>query len=162
MWRAIPFLLVACAAHADVTVIGNSIALSTPTPAVGWTGNHGMAASSPATDYAHLIGAARIYNFATLERGQPYTLPAGPMQTLVVQLGDNATQDVPAFMTRYRAMLRTLKPQRLVCVSTFWNDPARDAAIYDACTEARGEYVFMALRISMWIHSLPGYSQKTD
>ncbi len=65
------------------------------------------------------------------------------MQTLVVQLGDNATQGVPAFMDRYRAMLRTLKPQRLVCVSTFWNDPARDAAIYDACTEARGEYVFI-------------------
>ncbi len=138
MWRTVALCLVACSAQADVVVIGNSIALI-PT----WKGGAGMAASSPANDYAHLIGATRIYNFANFERGQPYALPDGPIDALVVQLGDNVDKDVPGFMARYRAMLRTLKPKRLVCVSTFWSDPARDAAIYDACTDARGEYVFI-------------------
>ncbi len=142
MWRWIVLGLVAGGAHADVVVIGNSIALHPPKLEVGWMQNNGMAASSEATDYAHLIGASQVFNLATLERGQPYALPAVAPDTLVVQLGDNAT-DVPGFTKRYADLLRTIKAKRLICVSTWWQDFAKDAVIFDACTAARGEYVYI-------------------
>ena len=44
-------------AAARVLFLGNSITLHGPAPAIGWTGNWGMAASAERLDYVHLLTA---------------------------------------------------------------------------------------------------------
>lgn len=57
---------------------------------------------------------------------------------VVVALGDNG---MPA---KYTQLLASAQPRaRLACLSTWWKDAARDAAIKAACEAAGGRYVFV-------------------
>lgn len=153
---------------AQLMVIGNSLATHPITASLGWDHVSGMAASDAAHDYAHLVAAARgesvvARNFASLERN-----PADPINTIdtttpmklliesfvagidvstdvVVQLGDNAPVGGSAdFTTNYMALLDALPPHRsLVCVSTWWQDDAKDAMIKASCAAAGGVYVYI-------------------
>jgi hypothetical protein len=139
--------------------IGNSISYSFPTAALQWDHASGMAASSADTDYAHLaaaalnIGAPAITNFAGLEREPATNVPNIPQVTadidsstaVTIELGDNATAaNLPAFTTAYNALLDSASHGRsLVCVSTWWQDAAKDAMIKSACEAHGGTYVYI-------------------
>ena len=67
-------------AASRVLFLGNSITLHGPAPAIGWTGNWGMAASAEHLDYVHLLTAdiaavsgeqptVMVKNIADFERG---------------------------------------------------------------------------------------------
>lgn len=149
-------------------IIGNSITYIPAAPGTEWDHSSGMAASSAATDYAHLVATGLglepvISNFASLERD-----PADPINTIdtttpmadqikaqtqgidahtivVIELGDNAPQGgSPDFTTNYGKLLDAVTPNtKLVCVGTFWLDELVDLMIQAQCTAHHGTYVYI-------------------
>lgn len=149
-------------------IIGNSITYVPAAPGTEWDHSSGMAASSAATDYAHLVGAGLgivpvISNFASLERN-----PADPINTIdtatpmadqikaqtqgidahsivVIELGDNAPQGgSPDFTANYGQLLDAVTPNaKLICIGTFWLDAAKDNMIAAACSAHHGTYVYI-------------------
>lgn len=137
--------------------IGNSITDSPVNAALGWDHASGMAASSAATDYAHIVGEAlhlwapSYINFAALERDPAANLAriaeltAGidHLTAVTIQLGDNVAPDRLAdFKPAYEALLDAASRGRtLVCVSTWWELWAKDTMIKEACEARGGTYV---------------------
>jgi hypothetical protein len=131
-----------------ILFLGNSITLHGPDPSIGWSGNWGMAASNPASDYAHVLasripGAALdVVNISSLETDPTHFNPTSIDSSLgrspdlvVVELGDNA-KDAGAFGPAYAALIDHLvarRPITILCVSTWWNTPAIDRVIHAAC-----------------------------
>jgi hypothetical protein len=154
---------------AKLVVIGNSITYVPATPELGWDHGSGMAASSAATDYAHLVAAGldasalAISNFADLERNPTdainridmdtpvarqiaqHAAEVTPQSAVVIQLGDNAPHDsMSTFGPAYGALLDAVAArQTLVCVSTWWQDGSKDAVIRAACEGHGGRFVFI-------------------
>ena len=144
--------------YAKAVFIGNSITYSLASPAMGWDHTSGMAASSAATDYAHLVAAAlkvdspNITNFSPLERNPSanisgiaeVTAPIDASTAVTVELGDNVPLDKLAeFSTAYNALLDAIHGKSLVCVSTWWVEPSRDAVIKSACDAHGGKFVYI-------------------
>ena len=116
-----------------------------------------MAASAPEKDFAHLTAAAlhlplTALNFSPLEKDPPgnvwqipsYVQGATSRTAVVVELGDNVAEGgAPAFAPAYSALLDSLHVAKLVCVSTWWRDDAKDAVIRQACTNHGGTFVFI-------------------
>ena len=141
----------------DLLVIGNSITKIGPNADLGWTGDWGMAASSPDKDFAHLTAAAlhlplTAENFSPLEKDPPgnvwqipsYVQTATSRTAVVVELGDNvAAGGATVFAPAYNALLDSLHVAKLVCVSTWWRDDAKDAVIQQGCAAHGGTYVFI-------------------
>lgn len=141
--------------------IGNSITFSPANPAVGWDHSSGMAASSAATDFAHLAGEAlhlwspTFINFAALEREPAanrsriaeLTAAIDDATAVTIQLGDNVAPDparIAEFTTAYHELLDAAKRGRsLVCVSTWWELWAKDTMIQEACEARGGTYVYI-------------------
>jgi hypothetical protein len=139
--------------------IGNSISMMVANPSIGWDHTSGMAASSAATDYAHLVSASlhlqsqTVNNFSALEINPAANKGGIPEQTsgidgataVTIELGDNARLDhLPEFADAYNALLDAASHGRtLVCVSTWWEERLKDAIIKPACEAHGGTYVYI-------------------
>jgi hypothetical protein len=138
--------------------IGNSLTRHPPNPAIGWTGDWGMAVSAKEKDYAHLTAGAlgmtlETFNISGLEWDQTTYLPFIPevtstitsMKAVVVELGDNVTPGTEAaFIAAYGKLLDAAKPaSALVCLSSWQARPVLDAKIKAACEVHGGAYVYI-------------------
>ncbi len=104
-----------------VLVIGNSIARHGIAPAIGWQHESGMAASSEARDYVHLLHrrleetfpekqiTLRVSNLAEFERGYDQydfrkldSLIAFRPKLIIFQLGENVSFRSPADSSRFQ------------------------------------------------------------
>lgn len=174
---ALALVLVACGGGSNdappgpkptsLVVIGNSLAFVPDQP--GWSPGRGMAATSVATDYVHVLAAELgiaqpvARNFASLERNADDPVNAIDLTTpiadqikvqttgidvataVVVELGDNSPSGQSAtFATNYGLLLDALPAHHsLTCVSTWWEDAAKDATIKAACKAHGGTFVFI-------------------
>lgn len=138
-----------------ILILGNSITLHGPSPEIGWTGDWGMAATSAAHDYAHIVAAhipdaaLEIRNISTLETNPElfslHSLDSSLAQSpdlVIVELGDNA-RDASTFRTAYGALtdrISAVHPAALVCTTTWWERAEVDSVIRSACN-GTGEHV---------------------
>lgn len=145
-------------APTGLVVIGNSITRHPPLASIGWAGDWGMAATTQAQDFAHVAGAAlglpvQANNFADLERTPASAAPRIPeyaarvssTSIVVVELADNVPPGgLEAFRPAYGQLLDAVKHARtLVCVSTWWRNAEKDAAIEAECRGRGGRFVFI-------------------
>jgi alpha-galactosidase len=141
----------------SVVFIGNSITRHGPAPAIGWTGNWGMAASEMSKDYVWQtvkqlpIKSVQTFTIVDLEK-KPKTMrlpekmlaSARKSQLVVVQLGDNVGANALADFNRaYSRLLADAKPEKgvLICLSTWYRSTAVDAVTENACKHAGGSYI---------------------
>ncbi|WAC75324.1 hypothetical protein OU995_11760 [Roseateles sp. SL47] len=130
----------------SLLVIGNSITRHGPLPAFNWFGDWGMAASSQDKDFAHLVGTGlglpvTAMNVADIERDPSAPLPVFPVYPttfVIVELGDNG---LPA---HYDKVMQAVKGSaRLICTSTWWEKPDRDAVMRPLCEGVGGTWVYI-------------------
>jgi len=151
-----------------ILYLGNSITLHGPAPQIGWTGNWGMAATSQANDYVHLLTRKiadaskgepqiRIRNIADFERNlDKYDIAAELKAELTFQpelvilaIGENAAplKDAAArerFRKAVDNLLKTLTEQNrptILVRSCFWADPAKDEGLKEAAKLAGATFV---------------------
>lgn len=130
-----------------VLVLGNSITRHAPDPAIGWSGDWGMAATDSANDFAHrlsaeigpLAGAVNVANLetapATFDWANLGAVLSVGADVIVIELGDNVA-DVGSVAPAYRALVdsaRAHAPQ-VLCTTTWWNNYAMNALVRSACT----------------------------
>ncbi len=149
-----------------LVVIGNSLTVHGVAPGL-WDHVSGMAASDADHDFAHLVGRglglpATAINFADLERNPADAINKIDFNTpveaeiaadtasidartvVVVQLGDNAPAGSTDFPAAYAKLLdAAARARSLICVSTWWLNPTKDASIKTACEAHGGRYVFI-------------------
>jgi hypothetical protein len=141
-----------------IVFIGNSLTLVPASPEQDWPESKGMAASSPDKDYAHIVAShfraeLSASNFADLERHPAASTPrirefTGSINSgtwVVIELGDNAAPGgSDEFTTAYRALLTAASAgAKLSCVSTWWQDDAKDAMIRSECEAQGGKFVYI-------------------
>jgi len=151
-----------------ILFLGNSITKHGPAPKIDWTGNWGMAASAEAKDYAHLVlrslaettgktPEAMIENIVDFERNYAtYDLVekrknifAFKPDVVVLAIGENVAplktdEAKAAFKSSLVKLLQALKADNhpvILVRSCFWADPAKDAALKQACQEVGGVFV---------------------
>jgi hypothetical protein len=151
-----------------VLFLGNSITLHSPAPAIGWTGNWGMAASAEDKDYVHLVlrslsGAKRspsgvmVRNVATFEREYAtYDVDKEfkdarefKADLVILAIGENVSPlNSEEAKTKFRdsvtKVLRGLKASSsptIIVRSCFWPDPAKDPMLRQACAAVGGIFV---------------------
>lgn len=140
----------------SILILGNSITLHGPSPEIGWVGDWGMAATSAAHDYAHIVAAhipdaaVEIRNISTLETNPELfalhsldsSLAKSP-DLVIVELGDNA-RDASTFRTAYQALIGRLsaaQPATLLCTTTWWGNAAIDSVVRSACAGSTSHVV---------------------
>lgn len=151
-----------------IQYLGNSITLHGPAPQIGWTGNWGMAATSEANDYVHLLTKRiatatkgepqiRVRNIADFERNHSgYDVAtelkaelAFQPELVIVAIGENvaALKDDAArdhFRTAVEGLLKTLDGHghpTIIVRSCFWADPAKDEALQQAAKTVGATFV---------------------
>lgn len=141
-------------------VIGNSLTYVPLRPNLGWFHEGGMAASDAAHDFVHLTASAlglapnaqdfrplELYPTAPVNIAQipGYGAMADAATDVVVQLGDNVSEaNLPVFPGALDALLQAVGArQALVCVSTWYDSPAKDAVIQAACTSHGGVMAYI-------------------
>ncbi|WP_221391355.1 hypothetical protein [Dyadobacter sp. NIV53] len=126
-----------------VIIFGNSITKHAPAPAIGWSGDWGMAASSAEKDYVHIItkelqllnSGVEIkvvqaidfeqnfwqYDFAKL---QPYA--DFEPDLIIMRIAENTNQDyINFFEASYGQFLVTLTSKttpKVICTTSFWKN----------------------------------------
>ncbi|HEY0983410.1 SGNH/GDSL hydrolase family protein [Schlesneria sp.] len=150
-----------------VLFLGNSITLHSPAPAIGWTGNWGMAASAQELDYVHLLSAqiaeaasmpkTKVRNIADFERGYNDYDIEGKLkaeldfapQVVIVAIGENvselatpeAEKQFAAAFDRLLASLKARQPQAIFVRSSFWPNATKDQIMKQACASVDATYV---------------------
>ena len=152
-----------------VLIYGNSMALHSPAPQLGWTGDWGMAASARDKDFAHLVLAGleaargqtadyRIRNLAPLERNFTTNLldvaelaadVAWAPDYVVIAIGENASVPDDATAETYARFLAALARPLVEsaghpCVvmrSPFWSNKIKAASTQRAAEEVGAVYV---------------------
>ena len=152
-----------------VLVYGNSIALHSPAPSIGWTGNWGMAASAREKDFAHLLVAGleerrgetaefRIRNLAVLERNYTTNLlefadladdVAWAPDYVVIAIGENvphldeaAEEDYTRFLVALtRPLVESAKHPPVVLRAPFWSNKTKAACTKRAAEEVGAIFV---------------------
>jgi hypothetical protein len=140
-----------------LVVVGNSITHHGPAPSIGWQGDWGMAAPSADKDYSHLV-AATLHVSLSVNNSGIESDPSGalsqvpaiaskidPATDVVLEFGDNVhIISAEAFGSAYDQLAAAVaKGHALVCVSTFWQNPAIDQVIKSACEAHGGHYAFI-------------------
>ena len=147
---------------------GNSITKHGPKADIGWDGNWGMAASTEAKDYVHLVTKAlseksgkapevMVQGAAEFERGYASFDVAAKLQDvigfggdlIIVAMGENvpalkSAEEKEKFQSSVLHLLKALKGDRkatLLVRSSFWANEAKDDALKQACNEVGGIYV---------------------
>lgn len=142
----------------QVLVIGNSITRHGPYPEIGWYGDWGMAATSQAHDFAHLLygkicsaDPATTYELAlngianeAAMTGYDHLVPC-TADIVIVELGDNyrGQANYTELQQPYQQMLAALKQGhacRVYCLST-WGNPALNSWIQAAAQNQGATYV---------------------
>ncbi len=150
-------------AAGKVLYLGNSITLHGPAPAIGWTGNWGMAASVKEKDYVHLLTAEigkvtgakpeiKVRNIADFERGyDSFDIEKELKDELhfqadlvVVAIGENVAELAndearDKFAAAFAKLLSVLKDhgQPTIFVrSSFWPHEIKDGLLRKASAEA--------------------------
>ncbi len=145
-----------------VVFIGNSITLHLPAPQIGWSGNHGMAASAPEKDYVHLVisrieaetgrkADVLIRNLADFERGfQNYNfdeiqdLADFDPDYLIVALGENVAElssqeERFAFREAFKKLLGVFVRNRSIPAAVvrgvFWHNAWKDEMMEHAASD---------------------------
>lgn len=135
-------------------IIGNSIMEHAPLPALGWFNTNGMAASAPDKDFVHIISqrlralhpntAVRLQQGGEFER-EFWKFDVNKMNDglssrpdlIIVRIAENVDPsaiDTRNFEKYYRALLEHIAAKaapfhKIVCSTSFWNQPATDAVI---------------------------------
>lgn len=141
----------------SLSVIGNSISKHPKSKDLDWDCECGMAASSKALDYSHILARSLnmhlvVENASYLER--PSIVPDAKWSDLnamikkanvvVVQLGDNSRVPYDYFYQSYERLLNNVvKNNRLYCISTYWKNDQVDKFIRKACEQKGGVYIFI-------------------
>ena len=151
-----------------ILFLGNSITHHGPSVKVDWTGNWGMAASAEEKDYVHLVlhsisettgkaPEALIENIVEFERNyatydmmeKRKNIFAFKADVVVLAIGENVAslktdESKAIFKSSLVKLLRALKANNnptILVRSCFWAEPAKDAALKQACQEVSGVYV---------------------
>lgn len=155
-------------AAGKVLFLGNSITLHGPAPAIGWTGNWGMAATAIEKDYVHLVQAdiarstgvkpeIKVRNIADFERGHHRfdieqelkpELDFKP-DLVIVAIGENVpelTTDEAeqAYADAFSRLLIALKAHGdpvIFVRSSFWANPVKDDIMRKASHEAEATFI---------------------
>jgi hypothetical protein len=154
--------------YKKVLFFGNSITKHGPKADIGWDGNWGMAASTEAKDYVHLVTKAlreksgkapevMVQGAAEFERGYASFDVAAKLQDaigfggdlIIVAMGENvpalkSAEEKANFQSSVLHLLKALKGDRkatLLMRSSFWANEAKDDALKQACNEVGGIYV---------------------
>lgn len=152
-------------------ILGNSITVHAPAPNIGWTGNWGMAASSEAKDFVHLLAAdlskstgtrpaliAR--NIAEFEREHESFNLAKNLKAerefeadiIVVAIGENvpepttddAKMKYAVAFARLLAHLKSNDKQTVIVRGSFWPSPVKDGIMKKAAEAAGATFVDIA------------------
>lgn len=151
-----------------VLYLGNSITLHGPAEKIGWTGNWGMAASSQASDYVHLLTGklaaatggepeVRVKNIAAFERTlDQYDIAAELKDELafrpelvIVAIGENVAAlkedaDRDRFRTSLDALLKAISAagaRKTFVRGNFWVAPDKDAILRASAKAAGATFV---------------------
>jgi hypothetical protein len=150
-----------------ILFLGNSITLHGPLPAIGWTGNWGMAASAEEKDYVHVLAASiarltgskpelRVANIADFERQfDRFDLDsfkehlAFRPDIIVVAIGENVSaltteQARATYKDRFGKLLARLKENGQPAIyvrSCFWPDKTKDDIMQQCCKAAGSVFV---------------------
>ncbi|WP_232100757.1 SGNH/GDSL hydrolase family protein [Gimesia fumaroli] len=154
--------------YLKILFLGNSITLHGPAPKIGWKGNWGMAASAPEKDFVHIVTGALakssgatpktlVRNIAAFERQYAtYDLKQNLKEAfafqpdlVVLAIGENVpkleTEEAKAqFKASVDQLLKELQTDNqptIIVRSCFWPNPAKDAALRQACQQAGGMFV---------------------
>lgn len=151
-----------------VLFLGNSITKHGPAPAIGWTGDWGMAASAREKDYVQLLtshiaktaGAhpmTMVRNIADFERGyETFDIEkefkeelAFQADLVIIAIGENVSEPstdesrkkfAEAFARLLSAVKQHGKPAIFVR-SSFWQNPVKDTIMRRASEDAGATYV---------------------
>jgi lysophospholipase L1-like esterase len=151
-----------------ILFLGNSITLHGPAPAIGWTGNWGMAASVQEKDFVHLVTRTlaktagttpeiMVKNIAEFERSfATYDVDAKLKEAfgfradlVILAIGENvpnlgSDEAKGQFRSGVRKLLQGLKAANsptIVVRSCFWSNKAKDQILQETCAEAGGIFV---------------------
>lgn len=151
-----------------ILFLGNSITRHAPSPAIGWLGDWGMAASAEEKDFVHLItgslsktaGTApeiMVKNIAEFERQYATYDVDGKMKEIfefdadliIVAIGENVpnldSDDAKVqFKNSLMKLLNGLKTDHhpvIIVRSCFWPNQAKDLILKQACQEVGGMFV---------------------
>lgn len=151
-----------------VLFLGNSITRHSPAPAIGWTGNWGMAASIEEKDYVHLVTASlakttgskpeiMVKNIADFERQYAKYDVAGKMKEpfafeadlVILAIGENvpglssdeAKRQFEDSLTKLLQGLKANRQPMIVVRSCFWANQAKDQILKEVCRKAGGIFV---------------------
>ncbi len=155
-----------------VVFIGNSITLHRPLAEIGWSGNHGMAASSPENDYVHIVtrgiekmtgrkADVRVKNLAAFERNyknydfsKEQDLVDFRPEYLIVALGENVPEleneeDRLEYRDAFKKLLECFmygraKPATVVR-GVFWENSWKDKMMAHAASDLALVFVEAAL-----------------
>lgn len=144
-------------------ILGNSITLISPVPAMGWLNNNGMAASAPDKDFAHILernlktlnpnvqmkllsggGFERQFWSYNFDTSLDEHLSGYAPDLIVVRLGENMTDAEAAkperdFKGRFRLLLDKLKqfsgPTKIIVTTSFWDQAVASQLMREVAAE---------------------------
>lgn len=140
----------------NILILGNSITRNAPAPDIGWNGDWGMAASAQDKDYVHILikrfkekdekANVSFKNIADFETGywnydfsKLEDLKNLKPDLLILRIGENVKEtdmDSYSFKAAYLKLIDYFKVAnpsiRIICASSFWDQPRREAEIAEA------------------------------
>lgn len=143
----------------NVLILGNSITHHLPSPAIGWYGNWGMAASSRDKDFVHILAdrfkeerSDAVVNFRNIgdyevefwnfDYSKLDSLKNLKPDLIIFRIAENvsdAGMDQHDFGASYLQLIRYFQQNnpnvKLICVSSFWNQPRTAKYISDVCAK---------------------------